>query len=170
MRRRKKGTEAREGQTCEQVWFAGAHSNGGGGYPDHGLSDLAMVWMMGRVTDLTDLRFDPSALKDEKVVLDVGASVVNSLKPYYLVSKLSPYNRPVLQPHAQAMGHFLNAQDSTHYNINERVHWSVQKRTAADYHPRNLPKPLPDSAVTSESDSPGEAEIWRQLINPAPAR
>lgn len=32
-------------QVIEQTWFAGAHSNVGGGYPDTGLSDIAFVWM-----------------------------------------------------------------------------------------------------------------------------
>jgi uncharacterized protein (DUF2235 family) len=36
------------GQRLEQVWFAGAHSNVGGGYPATGLSDLALAWMIGR--------------------------------------------------------------------------------------------------------------------------
>jgi uncharacterized protein (DUF2235 family) len=31
----------------EQVWFAGAHSNVGGGYPKQGLSLVALDWMMG---------------------------------------------------------------------------------------------------------------------------
>ncbi len=35
-----------DGQTVQQVWFAGAHSDVGGGYPEHGLSDLALGWMM----------------------------------------------------------------------------------------------------------------------------
>jgi uncharacterized protein (DUF2235 family) len=30
----------------EQVWFAGVHSNVGGGYPRTGLSDVALQWMM----------------------------------------------------------------------------------------------------------------------------
>jgi uncharacterized protein (DUF2235 family) len=29
----------------KQVWFAGAHSNVGGGYADTGLSDIALLWM-----------------------------------------------------------------------------------------------------------------------------
>jgi len=38
----------------EQVWFAGAHSDVGGGYPpaESGLSDLALSWMMGRLSGL----------------------------------------------------------------------------------------------------------------------
>ncbi len=33
---------------CEQVWFAGAHSNVGGGYPRQGLAAPSLVWMMDR--------------------------------------------------------------------------------------------------------------------------
>ncbi|HEY7491116.1 MAG TPA: DUF2235 domain-containing protein [Candidatus Tectomicrobia bacterium] len=32
-------------QNLEQVWFAGAHCNVGGGYADCGLSDIAFLWM-----------------------------------------------------------------------------------------------------------------------------
>jgi uncharacterized protein (DUF2235 family) len=39
-------TEPAPGQTLRQVWFAGAHSDIGGGYPEQGLSDLALDWMM----------------------------------------------------------------------------------------------------------------------------
>ncbi len=37
--------EAATNQIMEQVWFAGVHSNVGGGYQDTGLSDLAFLWM-----------------------------------------------------------------------------------------------------------------------------
>ena len=36
------------GQTLEQVWFAGVHSDVGGGYPNPGLSEIALLWMAGR--------------------------------------------------------------------------------------------------------------------------
>lgn len=35
-------------QVVEQVWFAGAHSNVGGGYPDPVLSDQAFLWMVNK--------------------------------------------------------------------------------------------------------------------------
>ncbi len=35
-----------EGQTMEQVWFAGVHSDVGGWYKEHGLSDIALKWML----------------------------------------------------------------------------------------------------------------------------
>jgi uncharacterized protein (DUF2235 family) len=34
------------GQTVEQRWFVGVHSDIGGGYPDTGLSDIALQWML----------------------------------------------------------------------------------------------------------------------------
>ncbi len=34
-----------EAQTMEQVWFAGVHTNVGGGYQDAGLSDITFLWM-----------------------------------------------------------------------------------------------------------------------------
>lgn len=34
------------GQTIEQVWFAGVHSDVGGSYPERGLSDTALHWML----------------------------------------------------------------------------------------------------------------------------
>jgi hypothetical protein len=42
-------------QVVEQVWFPGAHSNIGGGYPEHGLSDAALFWLAGKVAPLLDL-------------------------------------------------------------------------------------------------------------------
>jgi uncharacterized protein (DUF2235 family) len=40
----------------EQVWFAGAHSNVGGGYPRQGMSLVALDWMMARA-EAHGLRF-----------------------------------------------------------------------------------------------------------------
>ena len=43
-----KTQEGAEDQHVEQVWFSGVHSDVGGGYPDHGLSDIALLWMVDR--------------------------------------------------------------------------------------------------------------------------
>jgi uncharacterized protein (DUF2235 family) len=55
------------GQTLEQVWFTGAHSDVGGGEPDDlpgtsELSDITLSWMMGKASDL-GLQFDPNVRK-----------------------------------------------------------------------------------------------------------
>lgn len=44
----KKDPTAPTDQILEQVWFAGIHSNVGGGYADTGLSDNALLWMVNR--------------------------------------------------------------------------------------------------------------------------
>ncbi|MGB5081512.1 MAG: DUF2235 domain-containing protein [Burkholderiales bacterium] len=49
------------GSNVEQVWFAGAHSDVGGGYADSGLSDIALEWMIARAVS-NGLRFEPTAL------------------------------------------------------------------------------------------------------------
>jgi hypothetical protein len=33
-------------QVLKQVWFSGSHSDVGGGYPDHDLSDITLIWMV----------------------------------------------------------------------------------------------------------------------------
>ncbi len=45
------------GQRIEQVWFRGAHADCGGGYPESGLSDLTLAWMIDRAAEC-DLEFD----------------------------------------------------------------------------------------------------------------
>ncbi|HXT21889.1 MAG TPA: DUF2235 domain-containing protein, partial [Thermoanaerobaculia bacterium] len=47
-------------QKVQQVWFAGAHSDVGGGYKERGLSDVALGWMMERAT-VAGLAFDTAA-------------------------------------------------------------------------------------------------------------
>ena len=51
----KKG-EVRDGR-LQQVWFAGMHSDVGGGYADDGLAHVALQWMM-QEAESTGLRFD----------------------------------------------------------------------------------------------------------------
>jgi uncharacterized protein (DUF2235 family) len=57
-----------KGQELKQVWFAGVHSDIGGGYPEHGTSDIALAWMaseasayLGIDSDYLKLRRDVSA-------------------------------------------------------------------------------------------------------------
>jgi uncharacterized protein (DUF2235 family) len=43
--------EPPEHQTVEQVWFAGVHSDVGGGYPEPDLSDIPLRWLTDRARD-----------------------------------------------------------------------------------------------------------------------
>lgn len=51
-------------QQVEQVWFSGVHSDVGGGYPDSGLADLALLWMADRARSY-GLAFDEAALASD---------------------------------------------------------------------------------------------------------
>jgi uncharacterized protein (DUF2235 family) len=50
---------ATEGQELKQVWFAGVHKDVGGGYPERGLSDVALLWMIQQASRY-GLEFGPS--------------------------------------------------------------------------------------------------------------
>jgi uncharacterized protein (DUF2235 family) len=41
-----------DGQVVEQVWFSGVHCDVGGGYPETGLSDITLGWMMRKAESL----------------------------------------------------------------------------------------------------------------------
>lgn len=53
-----------EGQVMEQVWFAGVHSNVGGGYRDTGLSDITLLWMKEKAA-ACGLAFDEAYFREE---------------------------------------------------------------------------------------------------------
>ena len=51
--------------TIHQVWFAGSHSNVGGGFPNTGLSDITLDWMIRRLRGTHDLEVDNVELKPD---------------------------------------------------------------------------------------------------------
>jgi uncharacterized protein (DUF2235 family) len=65
-------------QVLEQRWFAGVHSNVGGGYPDEGLSDIALKWITEKAAE-TGLGYDADKLKNE-IKVNVGGTLYSSAK------------------------------------------------------------------------------------------
>jgi uncharacterized protein (DUF2235 family) len=53
--------EEAEGQTLKQVWFAGDHSDVGGGYSEPALAEIPLLWMADRAAE-ADLAFVPDRL------------------------------------------------------------------------------------------------------------
>jgi hypothetical protein len=49
-------------QVLKQVWFPGVHSNVGGGYLKHGLSDTTFLWMLSELSARRLLGFDPDCV------------------------------------------------------------------------------------------------------------
>ena len=64
-------------QTIEQKWFCGVHSDIGGGYPEHGLSDISLDWMIGRAQGV-GLKFDSDAMLAHALKPDPRMQLHNS--------------------------------------------------------------------------------------------
>ncbi|MGA0595951.1 DUF2235 domain-containing protein [Enterovirga sp. CN4-39] len=139
----------------EQVWFAGVHSDVGGGFSASGLSDTALVWMMDRMS-VSGLELDPDFIGQEYCPCP-GCELHNSGN--LLFRLLSPYPRPVLSGRPP-----IEEGGTPQEVISEKLHWSVVERwTAAraagadkaNWLPKNLPKDLTGVPVSE----PGQFEL-----------
>jgi len=138
------------GDRVEQVWFAGVHSNVGGGYAHTGLSDLALIWMMARVSDLTGLEFDERYIGEH--FWPCAACSLYTSSRGWILSSLRPAVRQVLSAKETlvAIERGGKKENVRMKPINEKVHWSVAERRGRlaivddtkyrTYAPRNLPK------------------------------
>jgi hypothetical protein len=148
----------------EQTWFAGAHCNVGGGYPDPGLSDQALIWMIARLQALTGLEFDSDAVKADTHP-NIAGSIVDSTIGWPIDHAFRHY-RTVLSPVAIHHGYAANTDDPHQEHINERVHWSVvtkrQARATAAYNPLNLPADIPAANIAAITDE--ERELLDRAI------
>jgi len=84
-------------QTLEQVWFAGVHSDVGGGYGDTGLSEIALLWMAEKARDcglafkhdhllVTERDIEPDRRRQGiQVAPDYAAELHRSRKGIYLL-------------------------------------------------------------------------------------
>jgi len=114
-------------QRIEQVWFAGVHSNVGGGYPKQGMSLVTLDWMLRRAMVLAKLRVQPLDLE-----IFHGHSSVDD-KLYDPRAGTGVFYRWAPRDIAK-----LCADSSTQ----PKVHLSVVERIAhgsEDYAPGNLP-------------------------------
>ena len=109
-----------KGQTLEQMWFLGVHSDVGGGYPDSALSDIALKWMLEKAQSC-NLNFNPVEMHPDPL-----GKMHESMKGFYkLGNKLY---RPI--------GLIIPNTGDT----NEQIHPSVIERYKQDvtYRPKNL--------------------------------
>jgi uncharacterized protein (DUF2235 family) len=88
---------ARDGQTLEQVWFAGVHSEIGGGTSDASLSDIPFLWMLAKAR-AAKVRFKAGQPLDGFADLELPAPAPNYAEPiaqsrHGLWQLLHPYHR-----------------------------------------------------------------------------
>ena len=120
-------------QVLEQVWFSGAHSNVGGGLRDSALSDITLLWMLGKA-QAQGLALDLSPIAHE-LVPDALGELQDSMTWYYrLLGDGTRYipERRLRRNRRPGQGQFMN----TH----EQVASTARIRFDMDpaYHPQNL--------------------------------
>lgn len=73
------------GQQLEQVWFSGVHCDVGGGYADHGLSDIPLCWMLekarGAGLSFVDDAFQPGSFLGEAVTTEEIIDAYTRISP-----------------------------------------------------------------------------------------
>jgi hypothetical protein len=120
-------------QKVEQMWFAGVHSDIGGGYPEIGLSDIAMQWMMEKAED-AGLVMDPQVIQSHPLHPNPQQDPPHdSMALQYKV--LRAFERPICMPSPKSTNAGANGLDPT-----QSVHPSVLARWDAD--PRYRPVKL----------------------------
>jgi uncharacterized protein (DUF2235 family) len=110
-----------EGQRMEQVWFAGVHSDVGGGYNAAGLSDISLRWMLERAAEC-DLAIDETWL-DATTTPDARGAVHNSRRGIF----------GIFPPHEREIGAVERGNEALHASVRER-----HGTSDLGYQPRNL--------------------------------
>jgi uncharacterized protein (DUF2235 family) len=136
-----------DGSRLQQVWFAGVHSNVGGGYPRQGMSLVTLDWMM-REAEKGGLRFLEAPRLAYRDGTDVDDKLYDSRGGLGVFYRWQPRNADAL---------------CRENNVPPRVHRTVYQRIARNtegYAPGTVP---PDSEVITSS-SAAIAEPLRELV------
>jgi uncharacterized protein (DUF2235 family) len=121
-------SEGRDPSTIEQVWFCGAHSNVGGGYPKQGMAHVTLYWMM-RNAKARGLCFQDGALEQAQRCANVNDRL------YDARAGLGAYYRYCPRSIAELAKRYCHdGQAKIHASVFERIATGVQ-----DYAPANLP-------------------------------
>ncbi len=140
------GSNARQLDAIEQVWFAGKHSNVTGGQRDSRLSDIALQWLIAKAME-HGLKFKTEKLDDLSTPDPLGCMAEESWVDH-LNSKLP--KRTLIRSVARADTHFSRQQIPG----TEKIHISVKTRERKDsqYQPAALASLPPGSLPISQDD------------------
>jgi uncharacterized protein (DUF2235 family) len=132
-------TNNEEPQDSRQVWFAGVHSDIGGGYPEKesGLSKYPLIWMIEEAT---------------KFGLAVDQRTVNQLA-WGVQRKNSPYSYVGPDFAADAHNSMTVAWRILEFlpKANNYKEWGARRSFFGHYLPACEPRPIPDGAFIHES-------------------
>ena len=112
----------------EQVWFAGVHSNVGGGYPDAGLSNHALLWMLERAQS-AGLAIEPEVVA--KLEAKCDGVLYDSMSRFYRA--MGEHRRELFVERRATDGRPIHTFESVHESVLQR-----HRATKPPYAPDNL--------------------------------
>lgn len=123
------------GTSIRQVWFAGAHSDVGGGYRTRSLADIPLVWM-AKQAEAAGLALDWTCLPDQQL-LDPTAPAHDSSSGLFALDRYHPTIRAIgmKKPTVKFNESLYEALDENGQpiaTINEGIHRSVLTRHAGN--------------------------------------
>lgn len=121
-------------QHVEQVWFAGVHSNVGGGYPDCGLSDTTLWWMAGKAR-AAGLELAQRSLREATDDDACEGRLYDSFSRVYRLQ--GSFVRPIGTPPVTVDGRTLRTHEDVHSSTVER-HRRLTAPPTGPYAPANL--------------------------------
>lgn len=112
------------GQTVEQVWFCGAHSDVGGGYPETQLSDIALEWMLDRVGSARiggpGLALDPIVSQYQPLAPDATTSALHDSRTGVFRLSAGVQRTIGLAKPKGGQGSVEDSRQSLHVSVRER--------------------------------------------------
>ncbi|WP_395374681.1 DUF2235 domain-containing protein [Marinicella sp. W31] len=141
----------------EQVWFAGVHTNVGGGYAKDQLAMISLEWMMCKASE-HGLRFREPALRYISDKANLLGKLYNSRAGIQSLYRYKP--RDITELMSEAYG--TEKLDISTIQIHDSVYQRISN-SSAEYSPPNLPKQTQvisnDYACISSLESNNEDEI-----------
>lgn len=130
-------TAAAAGQIMRQMWFAGAHSNVGGGYGESGLSDNTFRWI-AEGARIAGLELDDTYVTTHIANGCWNGELRDSMNPAFQL--LGHYTRPIADGRTNAQlesGVFDKTRERVHETARDRF-GRIAPRFADPYSPSNL--------------------------------
>ena len=147
--------EGRAADTVEQVWFAGMHSNVGGGYERSGMASVALYWMMLRA-EKRGLKFDNDSLQNALEDSHIHGRMYNTRNGFGVLYRYHP----------REIEKLCNSRIKGNIKLHRSVIERINHRTA-NYAPGQLPGKFEvvdsDTETSPEPREPGTDPQWANI-------
>lgn len=145
----------RDADTVEQVWFAGMHSNVGGGYGRSGMASVPLYWMMLRA-EKWGLLFNSDEVQTAFEDSNIHSRIYNSRDGFAICYRYHPREIEKLCKNR------IEGNICLHRSVIERM-----THRTANYAPGHLPGKFEvvetDIEASSEFRNPGEKPEWTKI-------